>query len=227
MSIHYLPLRAIQKNRNFLSFFLSPNGQGLSELQDSIESDGLLNPIFVVRNGNAYEVIDGQKRLNVIRRLSNTSQYKRRYSKVPCLIKEQGILDIRVPSNKPLLLNDQELAHNILKASRGQSPLSKIAKRYACDLSVALQCLNLKNLNRDILKLFSKGTLSLDQAAAFSSLKNKKKQAEILLKIGPSASARKIMKAVDDEAKHLLGATRNDNCSTPYHNTNMKSLLAA
>ena len=227
MSIHYLPLRAIQKNHNFLSFFRSPNGQDLAELQDSIESDGLLNPIFVLRNGNAYQVIDGQKRLKVIRRLSNTSRYKRRYSKVPCLIKEQGILNMKIPSNKPLLLNDQELAHNILKASRGQSSLSTIAKRYACDLSVAMQCLNLKNLNRDILKLFSKGTLSLDQAAALSSLRNKKKQTEILLKIGPSASVRKIMEAVEDEAKHLIGATRNDNCSTPYHNTNMKGLLAA
>lgn len=225
MNIHYLPLRAIQQDRNFLSFFRSRKVQNLDKLRDSIKSDGLLNPLIVVRNGNTYQVIDGQKRLSVIRRLSNTSRYERRYSKVPCLIREQGILETRVQSNKPLLLNDQELAHNIIKASRGQSPLSKIAKRYACDLSVVIQSLNLNNLHRDVFTLFSKGTLSLDQAAALSSLGNKKKQTEILMELGPSASVRKIMKAVNAEANQLSDATKKPNFLAPYHTSNMKGLL--
>jgi len=226
MNVHYLPLRAIQKDRNFRSFFRSLIRQNSDELADSIESDGLLNPIFVVRSGSTYEVIDGHKRLNVIRRLSNTMQYKRRYSKVPCLIKGQGLSNIKAPGHKPLLLNDQELAHNILKASRGQSSLSKIAKRYACDSSVAMQCLALNNLHRDIFKLFSKGTLTLDQAAAFSILKNKRKQNELLLRLGPSANTQVIMEAVNAKAKHISGTAKSLKSVAPYHRSNMKDLLA-
>jgi len=70
----------------------------------------------------------------------------------------------------------------------------------------------------------SKGTLSLDQAAALSSLGNKK-QTEILMELGPSASVRKIMKAVNAEANQLSDATKKPNYLAPYHTSNTKGLL--
>lgn len=227
MNIHYLPLRVFHKDIDILSIMRLNKRTDLDELQNSIELDGLLNPILVVRSGNSYQVVDGKKRLKVIRKLSKNSRYERRYSKVPCLINDGDIPDITIPTNKPLLLNDQELAHNIIKASHGQSSLSIIAKRYGCDLTVALKCLNLKNLHREIFKLFTKGTLSLDQAAALSTLSSKTKQLDILLKLGPSARISKIMTAVCAQSNYVSSAVRSYEPLYDSDNQITENLLAA
>lgn len=227
MRLYSLPIKAIERDKTVMSFLGLRKITGSNELQDSIELDGLLNPIFVIRDGDKYKVIDGKKRLDVIRRLAKMSRYKRRYSKVPCVILTQEALNINIATNKPILLNDQELAFNIIKASHGQSSLAAIAKRYGCDLQVALQCLNLKNLNRDIFKLFSKGTLSLEQAAALSTLRSKKAQYDILLKLGPSAHMSKIVDAINVHAQRSSAANENIDVAASYINPVMKDFIAA
>ena len=196
MKIFYLSLDSIEKEGFLSTLFQPTKDDGLLEIEQSIVLDGLLNPITVIKNGNIYKVIDGKKRLKIIRHLSKSNRYRRSFSKVPCILREQNTVNDNTRFGRPILLNDQELAYNIRRAYRGSRSLADISKRYECDLSIAMQCLSLENLNRKIFNIFNTGTISLDQAAALSSLNDQKHQFEILLKLGPSAHASEILKAV-------------------------------
>ena len=188
MKVFYAPLGSLQKEGLFLTLFKSRHIDGLSEIQESIALDGLLNPIIVVKTGITFKVVDGQKRLKAIRLLSKSTRYKRAFSKVPCILQTENLAKSVARLGRPVLLNDQELAYNITRASRGSSSLLDISKRYACDLPIALQCLSLENLNRDVFKLFNKGAISLQQAAALSSFDDEEQQLEMLLKFGPTVN---------------------------------------
>ena len=173
MDIFYLSLESIKKEGFLTPLFQSLKGDNLGQMQQSLETDGLLNPIVVVKTGDTFEVVDGQKRLRAIRALSKSNRYRRRFSKIPCILAEQCPVADDIKARRPILLNDQELVSNIIRASRSTRSLSDISKRYECDLSIAMQCLSLKNINREIFKMFNKGRISLEQAAAFSVLNDR------------------------------------------------------
>lgn len=221
MNIEYVPLTSIMKEGLLYSFFHSKKDNYLTELRNSIQLDGLLNPIIVTKIDDSYEVTDGKKRLDIIRQLSKSQPYKHRYSKVPCLVND---MEIQKQYTRPILLNDQELAHNIIRASYGSSSLSDISKRFECEMSITLQCLNLKNLNRKIFSLFFKGTLSLDQAYALSTSNDKSLQLKALYKLGPSASKNEFLEVISSNGPLPDYFNDNVNASIREHE---KGLIAA
>ncbi len=78
--ILYLPVDSIVPNRNQPRTRFS--GEGLRELADSIQANGILQPLSVRRCGRGYELISGERRL----RAAKLAQLP----EVPCLLVSAG-----------------------------------------------------------------------------------------------------------------------------------------
>ena len=196
MNILYLPLKLIEEKNLHPFRYSSTKSDAFIKLQNSIKNDGLLNPILVAKTDHGLEVQDGKKRVKVIQALSKSENLKRRYTKIPCVVQTKGSRKSFQAIKRPMLLSDQDLAHNVLQASRGSSSMADIAKRYECDMSIAIQCLNIESLHREIQMLFKKNAISLEQASALSSLSDKNEQLETLKKVGPFAMKSDIQEAI-------------------------------
>ena len=169
-------------------------------LKRSIIKDGLFNPLVVLRKGSKYVVLDGKKRLAVIRKIAKSKQLTKRIAKVPCVVQESRTVT-PVQSRRPALLTGPELAHQILLMANSKvSPVS-IAQRFECNVSVVEDCVSLRKLNPQILMHFNNGVITLEQAAAFATIYNMKAQMDLLLQLGPFISDKDII------AKIRAGAT--------------------
>ena len=203
MQIIYIPLKALSSDTGLLQFS-KRSGQKLDKLRHSIVENGLLNPLRVTPNKNKFSVLDGKKRLQVLKALakSNARSGPLSYAltKIPCIV--ETFTPAKRASNavaqRPLLLSAPELAHLILVQVRKSVPLNYIAQRYECDKAVVLDCLKLPSLNKKVLKAFYDGTVSLEQAAALATIPNPKAQWDLLLQLGPFVSNNNILKAIRD-----------------------------
>ena len=140
-------------------------------------------------------VLDGKKRLKAIRKLAKSSRFGRSMAKIPCIVQEANEIQ-PVIATRPILLSGPELAHqNILAAQTGISTVS-MAQRFECDLSVVDDCISLTKLNPELLMHFNNGVISLEQAAAFSTIDNMKAQMDLLYQLGPFVSDMEIIASI-------------------------------
>jgi len=193
MNMKLIPLSLLTDGLETVSFMTSRrSGANSLWLKHSIIKDGLLNPLVVIREGGKFVVLDGKKRLAIIRLIAKSKQLGKRIAKVPCVVQEtHGLTPMQ--SRRPALLTGPELAHQILLSSTHSVSHVSIAQRFECDLNVVEDCLSLRKLHPEILLHFNNRTISLEQAAAFATINNMKAQLDLLHQLGPFVSDKEII----------------------------------
>ena len=190
-----IPLKALTSGTNTLSLFTKAKPRDLVRIRQSIEKDGLLYPLVVVKEGAKYLVIDGKKRLSVIRKLAKSKRYSRSTAKIPCLVQDVEKIT-PIIARRPVLLTGPELAHEIIIAAQSRVSHASIAQRFECDLSVVEDCVSLTKLHPELLMHFNDKAISLEQAAAFATIENMEAQLSLLHQLGPFVSDTEIVEAI-------------------------------
>ena len=194
MAPKLIPLKLLTDGADTVSF-MGKSRACSAWLSKSILKDGLLNPLVVVQQGSQFIVIDGKKRLAVIRQITKSKRLAKAIAKVPCIV--QGAVSLKpIETKRPLLLSGPELAHKIITAAQTAESLVSIAQRYECDVSVVEDCLSLRGLHPELLLHFNNGAISLDQASALATIDNKKAQLDLLHQLGPFVTNTDIIAAI-------------------------------
>ena len=167
----------------------------LTALRASIVDVGLLNPLVVTKQKSKYLVINGRKRLMVLRQLAKSKVYMKSLHKVPCLAVETA--DQELPKRRrPLLVRAPALAHALITdINSGLSSVS-IAQKYECDINLVDDALSFRNLHETVLQHFSNEVISWDQAAALATIPNPDAQMNLLKQLGPFVSDKEIIAAI-------------------------------
>lgn len=200
MAPKLIPIKLILDGDDVVSF-MSKGKRRASEiwLSKSIIKDGLLNPLVVRQHGDKFIVVDGKKRLAIIRRLTKLKRLSKAIAKVPCIV--QDVVSLQpVERRRPLLLSGPELAHKIILEAQNSTSHASIAQRFECDLSVVEDCVSLPALHPEMLQHFNNRAISLEQAAAFATIENKKAQLDLLHQLGPFLSNTEIIAAIREGA---------------------------
>ena len=196
MAPKLIPLKLLSDGEDTVSFI----GKGKSKacpvwLSKSILRDGLLNPLVVTQQGAKFIVIDGKKRLAVMRAMMKSRRLAKAIAKVPCIV--QDSINLKpIETRRPLLLSGPELAHKIIIAAQSATSHVSIAQRYECDASVVQDCLALRRLHPELLLHFNNGAISLEQASALATVENMKAQLDLLHQLGPFVSNIDIIAAI-------------------------------
>lgn len=177
-----------------LTAFSRKHARGFATIKKSIEKDGLLNPLIVIKQKGRFIVVDGKKRLLALRELAKSSKYRRALYKIPCIV--DCTAEVGSDPERPVLMTGPELAHKIIQSvERGMSKVM-VAQRYECSASVIEDALLLRNLHPKILMSFNNNSLSLEQAAALATIDNLNAQWALLLQLGPSVTNADIISAI-------------------------------
>ena len=177
-----------------VSFFKKTPKQNFTQIKNSIASEGLFNPLIVTPYKGKYLVLDGKKRLLALRKLARSSNFQRALHKIPCLI---DVPESAKPKmDHPILISQPELAHKVLTAlGEGATPVM-VSQRFECAMPIVEDIMMLPYLNSEILMHFNNGTITLQQAAAFATIENKKAQLTLLMELGPFVSKSEIVSAI-------------------------------
>jgi ParB family transcriptional regulator, chromosome partitioning protein len=141
----------------------------LSELQASLKSSGLLQPITVRRTVGGYELISGERRLRAATRLG--------WSEIPAIIRD---VDDRTLLTLALVENLQRADLNAVEEARGYRRLSEefgfthaqIAEAIGKDRTSITSLLRILQLPATVLEIVEKGHLSAGHARALVSLED-------------------------------------------------------
>lgn len=194
MTMMLIPLKDLTALDN-VQRFSARRRRELDPIKRSITNDGLLNPLIVMKQSGHYQVIDGKKRLQVIRQLVKTKKQTRALNKIPCVIQETPSHVISEPS-RPMLLSGPELAHAIItQMDLGHPPVS-VAQRFECGINVVEDAMSLKSLHPTMLTHFNNKAITLEQASAFATIPNPEAQLSLLLQLGPFVSNMDIIEAI-------------------------------
>jgi hypothetical protein len=196
MAPKLIPLKLLSDGGQTISFMAKGRAKASSvSLYQSIIRDGLLNPLVVTQQGSKFIVIDGKKRLAVMRAMMKSRRLAKAIAKVPCVVQESSSLR-PIEARRPLLLSGPELAHKVISAAKTATSLVSIGQRYECDVSVVKDCLALRNLHPELLLHFNNDAISLEQASALATVENKKAQLDLLHQLGPFVSNIDIIAAI-------------------------------
>ena len=194
MTVRLIPLKDLTALENVQRFSVR-RPHNLEPIKRSITDNGLLNPLIVMKQNNRYQVLDGKKRLKVIRQLVKANKQTRALNKIPCVIQENPE-HVIVEPRRPTLITGPELAHAIItQMDLGLPPIS-VAQRFECDYSVIDDAMSLKKLHPTMLEHFNNRAISLEQASAFATIPNPEAQLSLLEQLGPFVSNEKIIAAI-------------------------------
>ncbi|MFP4163728.1 MAG: ParB/RepB/Spo0J family partition protein [Chitinispirillaceae bacterium] len=153
----------------------------ISGLAQSIENQGLLQPVVLRQKGNGYEIISGERRYRAFKYLKR--------DKVPCIIKpkvtDREMLELALVEN----IQREEL-NEIEKAIAYQKLLlecnythEQLSKQVGKSRTVITNSLRLLNLPDEVQELVRKGDLSMGHARALLSLDSTEKQLDMAKRI--------------------------------------------
>jgi ParB family transcriptional regulator, chromosome partitioning protein len=139
----------------------------LSELQASLKSSGLLQPILVRQSSGGYELISGERRLRAATRLG--------WADIPAIIRE---VDDRTLLTLALVENLQRADLNAVEEARGYRRLAEefgfthaqIAEAMGKDRTSITSLLRILQLPPAVLEIVERGQLSAGHARALVSL---------------------------------------------------------
>jgi ParB family chromosome partitioning protein len=144
----------------------------LAELQASLKSSGLLQPIAVRPAGEGYELISGERRLRAATRLG--------WADIPAIIRD---VDDRTLLTLALVENLQRADLNAVEEARGYRRLSEefgfthaqIAEAIGKDRTSVTSLLRILQLPAAVLDIVEKGHLSAGHARALVSLEDERR----------------------------------------------------
>lgn len=148
------------------------NEAELAELQASLKSSGLLQPITVRRSGEGYELISGERRLRAATRLG--------WSEIPAIIRD---VDDRTLLTLALVENLQRADLNPVDEARGYRRLSEefgfthqqIAEAVGKDRTSITQMLRILQLPAVVLEIVEQGRLSAGHARTLAALDDERR----------------------------------------------------
>lgn len=79
-----LPVEDVHPNPG--NFYPPIDANAMEDLQESIQANGVLEPLLVVRDGDGYRLISGHNRLQAVRHLHLCGPDAQRWATVPCRI---------------------------------------------------------------------------------------------------------------------------------------------
>ena len=144
----------------------------LAELQASLKSSGLLQPITVRRTTNGFELISGERRLRAATRLG--------WPEIPAIVRD---VDDRTLLTLALVENLQRADLNAVEEARGYRRLSEefgfthaqIAEAIGKDRTSITSLLRILQLPAAILTIVEKGQLSAGHARALVSVEDERR----------------------------------------------------
>jgi ParB family transcriptional regulator, chromosome partitioning protein len=174
------------------------NSNAMDELKQSIEENGLIQPLIVRINNDQYELIAGERRLRSVLDLG--------YSEVPVFIKDvetdQGMLELALIENiQREDLNVIELAKSYQRLIvECELTIEQLAKRLGKERSTINNIIRLLKLPEKIQGMLQDALLSGGHARALLSLDNKSDQIEMAEKIiKQSLSVRQVEQLVKNK----------------------------
>jgi len=140
---------------------------GLAELQASMKSSGLLQPITVRKSSVGYELISGERRLRAATRLG--------WTEIAAIVKD---VDDRTVLTLALVENLQRADLNAVEEAKGYQRLSEefgfthaqIAEAVGKDRTSVTTSLRLLQLSVPVLELVARGALTAGHARALVSM---------------------------------------------------------
>ncbi|WP_416879167.1 ParB/RepB/Spo0J family partition protein [Litorimonas sp.] len=196
MTLIHIPTRKLTGSSKF-KFYIQrlSTSEEIKALARTIQQDGLLNPLLVMKSDLQYIVLDGRKRLEAIFYLQRLKKLPRTLTSVPCIISDQEPAD-NENEELPFVPSEYDLSTMIMSAYHNGFDHKAISDRFQCSEKTIVQALCLERLDDKIKNLFSKGLLTLEQISAFATLPNKASQWRLLETIGPFASHKDIIEAI-------------------------------
>ena len=172
--IYHLPLAEIDPNvnqprRNFSEI-------ALKELADSIKVHGVIQPIIVVKMGERYMIIAGERRFRASKMVGLTT--------IPAVIKNYTKSEIAEVS---LLENLQREDLNPMECARAMRKLmddygwtqEKVADRLGKSRPVVANTIRLLNLEPEVIKMIEENKLSAGHARSLVAVTDKKAQVKL------------------------------------------------
>lgn len=146
----------------------------LKELADSIEAQGMLQPVLVRRDGEGYELISGERRFRAMQSLGRQT--------IPAVVKE-SVTDEEM-AEWALVENIQRADLNPLEEARGYRRLmdefkltqEDVAAKVGKDRATVANMVRLLKLPREVQDLLGDGKLSMGHARALLAVDNAESQ---------------------------------------------------
>ncbi|OHW61309.1 putative chromosome-partitioning protein ParB [Andreesenia angusta] len=195
MKIEEIDLDLIEPNREQPR--TSFNGDSLSELRDSIERNGIIQPIVLVKNGRTYRIVAGERRWRAAMGL--------KMKKIPAVVREisrEEELEIAIVENiqrESLNPVEEALAFKKYLAETGktQEDLSEILSKSRSYISNTIRLLKLPG---DIVEHIKSGSLSSGHGRALLSAGDEERMKELCKRaLEEELSVRELERLVSEE----------------------------
>ena len=174
MRVASLPISQIEPNPLQPRTIFDPGR--IQELANSIEANGIIQPLIVRRKGDHYELIAGERRLRAARAAGLTD--------VPCLVQDYAadrVLEIALVENiQREDLNPIETAQALERLAREMSlSHEEIANRTGKDRTTITNMIRLLRLPSDVQLLLAERRLSMGHARALLGLPTPELQTQL------------------------------------------------
>jgi len=168
-SLRELPLADIRPNRYQPRRAFDP--AALKELKDSLQANGLLQPVVVRQVGNGYELVAGERRWRAAKDLG--------WKRIPAVVRE---VDEQTLLTLALVENLQRASLSPIDEAEGYERLGRefhlshaeIAQAVGRERSTVANAIRLLQLPKSVQQLLDDGALSAGHARALLSLENDK-----------------------------------------------------
>ncbi len=200
--VRYLDPDEVEPNRNQPRIEMEPGA--LSALIESIDRNGILQPIVVREAGKGYELIAGERRWRAAQHLG--------LERIPAVVKD--VSDDRM-LELALVENIQREDLNPIEKAKAFSQLirelkltqEEAAERVGMDRSSVANFIRLLDLPPEIQTSVSRGTLSMGHARALLSCRTQKAQRELAKRIEKDdLSVREVERLVSGKTKGKAAA---------------------
>lgn len=173
-SLRELPVVEIKPNRYQPRRAFDPTA--LKELKDSLQANGLLQPVVVRRTDGGYELVAGERRWRAAKELH--------WKKIPAVVRE---VDERTLLTLALVENLQRASLSPIDEAEGYERLARefrlshgdIAQAVGRDRSTVANAVRLLQLPKSVQQLLDTGALSAGHARALLSLEDAKEQVRL------------------------------------------------
>ena len=174
VEISKIKLNPLQPRKDF-------SVERIEDLKNSIQQEGLLQPVVVARQGETYVLIAGERRLRAVKKLG--------WQKIPAVIldsvqdaeflRKSLIENIQRANLNPI---EEATAYKKLVDEYGYS-LERVAKEVGKDFSTISNTIRLLNLPPDIQERLKNGDITAGHARALLMLKDEKEMRALLEEI--------------------------------------------
>ena len=174
----------------------------------SIRKHGLFNPVQLSGSGSRFHIADGQNRICAMQYLRHRQLLPWRLNKIPCLLLARSTSPAPFSPHIPILMGAGEFLDSIRRSDEDGRSVDDIAREFYVEPDIVADMLRLKRLNPELVSLFRKSHLTLEQAVALSEINDSDRQMQVLQALGPYAKPEEIRRMAQD--------------STEYANTRMR-----